>query len=47
MRFKRKINPDAKLGKLLGCESTDEVTYFNLQKWMKPHFPTSSVSTNP
>lgn len=35
---KRKIKPDPKLSKLLGCSKTDEVTYFNLQKWMKPHF---------
>ena len=35
---KRKIKPDPKLSKLLGCGKTDEVTYFNLQKWMKPHF---------
>jgi len=42
---KRKINPDLKLSKLLGCESTDEVTYFNLQKWMKPHFSSAQTST--
>ena len=35
---KRKIKPDNKLSKLLGCKNGDEVTYFNLQKWMKPHF---------
>lgn len=35
---KRKIKPDPKLSKLLGCKKEDEVTYFNLQKWMKPHF---------
>ena len=35
---KRKIKPDPKLSKLLGCKNGDEVTYFNLQKWMKPHF---------
>ena len=34
----RKILPDKKLMSLLGCNSDDEVTYFNLQKFMKPHF---------
>ena len=34
----RKILPDAKLSALLGVKSSDEVTYFNLQKYMKPHF---------
>ena len=34
----RIINPDAKLRKLLNAKPTDEVTYFNLQKFMKPHF---------
>jgi len=35
---KRKIVPDKKLAALLGVGKKDEVTYFNLQKWMKPHF---------
>lgn len=35
---KRKIVPDKKLSKLLDCKKDDDVTYFNLQKWMKPHF---------
>lgn len=34
----RKIVPDAKLKALLGTKASDEVTYFNLQKYMKPHF---------
>jgi len=34
----RKIVPDAKLKSLLGTKNSDEVTYFNLQKFMKPHF---------
>jgi len=34
----RVINVDAKLSKLLNVKPTDEVTYFNLQKFMKPHF---------
>tara|TARA_Y100000389_G_scaffold82024_1_gene78631 strand:+ start:2359 stop:2991 length:633 start_codon:yes stop_codon:yes gene_type:complete len=34
----RKILPDEKLKKLLNVGKGDEVTYFNLQKYMKPHF---------
>lgn len=34
----RKIIPDKKLMSLLNCKASDEVTYFNLQKYMKPHF---------
>ena len=34
----RKINPDAKLATLLKLGKTDELTYFNLQKFMSPHF---------
>lgn len=34
----RKINPDAKLKKLLVLKPTDELTYFNLQRFMSPHF---------
>lgn len=34
----RKINADAKLAKLLKLAKTDELTYFNLQKFMKHHF---------
>lgn len=34
----RKILPDDKLKKLLNVGKGDEVTYFNLQKYMKPHF---------
>jgi hypothetical protein len=34
----RKINPDAKLAKLLKLNKGDELTYFNLQKYMKHHF---------
>ena len=43
---KRRINPDKKLLKLLKLSKDDQVTYFNLQKWMKPHFPTS-MTANP
>ena len=34
----RKINPDEKLGNLLRLKEEDELTYFNLQKYMKHHF---------
>ena len=34
----RKINPDQKLQTLLKLKKTDELTYFNLQKYMSPHF---------
>jgi len=34
----RKINPDKKLSSLLKLKTTDELTYFNLQKYMSPHF---------
>jgi upstream activation factor subunit UAF30 len=36
---KRIILPDSKLNKLLGTSKGDDVTYFNLQKYMKVHFP--------
>ena len=39
---RRNINPDTKLRKLLGMKKSDSLTYFNLQKWMKPHFKTSA-----
>jgi len=34
----RKINPDQKLTKLLRIPKGDELTYFNLQRYMSPHF---------
>ena len=34
----RKINPDSKLQTLLKLKKTDELTYFNLQRYMSPHF---------
>lgn len=37
----RKILPDAKLKKLLKVSDSDELTYFNLQKFMSPHFEKS------
>jgi chromatin remodeling complex protein RSC6 len=37
----RKINPDAKLLKLLKLKKGEELTYFNLQKYMAVHFAKS------
>lgn len=34
----RKIIPDAKLKSLLKLKDSDELTYFNLQRYMSPHF---------
>ena len=34
----RKINPDKSLATLLKIKSGDELTYFNLQRYMSPHF---------
>jgi len=34
----RKINPDTKLRSLLQMKKGDELTYFNLQRYMSPHF---------
>ena len=37
----RKINPDEKLTSLLKLGAGDELTYFNLQRFMSPHFAKS------
>ena len=42
---KRRILPDKKLGKLLNPGKGEEVTYFNLQKYMKVHFPKPASAT--
>lgn len=34
----RKINPDSKLAELLKIDAGEELTYFNLQKYMSRHF---------
>ena len=43
----RKINADEKLATLLNLKKDDELTYFNLQRFMSPHFqkavPTATV----
>jgi upstream activation factor subunit UAF30 len=41
----RKINPDAKLRKLLNVEKNGELTYFNLQRYMSPHFIKVAAAT--
>ena len=40
----RHIIPDAALTKLLSLTPADELTYFNLQKYMSPHFPKSGAA---
>jgi chromatin remodeling complex protein RSC6 len=40
----RKINPDAKLLKLLKLKKGEELTYFNLQKYMAAHFAKSAAA---
>jgi chromatin remodeling complex protein RSC6 len=41
----RKINADEKLTKLLRLNKEDELTYFNLQRYMKHHFEKAPVAT--
>jgi chromatin remodeling complex protein RSC6 len=41
---KRTINPDAALKQLLKLKPDESITYFNLQKYMKAHFPKKEVS---
>lgn len=41
---KRHILPDAKLKNLLNVKDNEEVTYFNLQKYMKHHFPKTTAT---
>jgi len=41
----RKINPDTKLSSLLKLSKTDQLTYFNLQKFMSHHFDKAGAST--
>jgi chromatin remodeling complex protein RSC6 len=40
----RIIHPDAKLTKLLNVAKGDELTYFNLQRYMKHHFQKATTS---
>ena len=41
----RRIQADAKLMALLKLTSTDDLTYFNLQRYMSPHFAKSVPAT--
>ena len=41
----RKINADSKLSSLLKLDKNDELTYFNLQKFMSPHFAKAKPAT--
>jgi upstream activation factor subunit UAF30 len=43
----RKINPDAKLQSLLKLKKSDELTYFNLQRYMSPHFAKTVAAVAP
>ena len=42
----RKINPDKSLKKLLKLNAKEELTYFNLQKYMSPHFHKAGQALN-
>ena len=42
---KREISPDAKLKTLLNIGKGDVLTFFNLQKFMKVHFPKTSTAS--
>jgi len=42
----RKIIPDAPLRTLLKLKKSDELTYFNLQKYMSPHFAKASAAAD-
>jgi len=42
----RKINADPKLSTLLRLNTEDELTYFNLQRYMKPHFIKAEVAAS-
>jgi chromatin remodeling complex protein RSC6 len=42
--FKRRIIPDTKLGKLLRVKDGQEVTYLNLQSFLKVHFVKPAVA---
>tara|TARA_B100001250_G_C19551084_1_gene679009 strand:+ start:109 stop:732 length:624 start_codon:yes stop_codon:yes gene_type:complete len=42
----RIIKPDSKLKKLLGVKNDQELTYFNLQKFMSPHFQKAADSVS-
>jgi chromatin remodeling complex protein RSC6 len=41
----RKINYDDKLYTLFQLKPNDELTYFNIQKYMSPHFANMSIDS--
>jgi chromatin remodeling complex protein RSC6 len=41
----RRINPDTKLKSLLKLKKGEELTYFNLQRYMSPHFATAAKTS--
>lgn len=43
----RKINPDKQLMELLKIDDTVALTYFNLQRYMGPHFPKQAKAVPP
>ena len=42
----RKINPDSKLSSLLKVGESETLTYFNLQRYMSPHFAKAGAATS-
>jgi upstream activation factor subunit UAF30 len=40
----RRINADTKLSSLLKLSPTEELTYFNLQRYMSPHFAKTAAA---
>ncbi len=42
----RRILPDSKLRKLLKLKKDEELTYFNLQRYMSPHFAKAGATTS-
>jgi chromatin remodeling complex protein RSC6 len=38
LKNKHDINPDAKLRSLLNVKADEKLTYFNLQKYLNPHY---------
>ena len=40
---KRQIIPDKKLSKLLNLDGSEQLSYFNLQKYIKHHFVKSEA----
>lgn len=43
----RKINADSKLSSLLKLKADEELTYFNLQRYMSPHFQKVTATAAP